>query len=171
MNRRLYFILPDVPVSRQIEHDLLLARISDDRMHFLGKRGTDLMDLPEATTAEKTDLVHGSFIGLVSGAACGGLIGSALYLLRNYIFQVEMGIILLFFALGGVFGVWVSGILIGSSTPNVKLKEFEQAMEAGHILLMVDVPVERVDEIRNIVLTHHPEAEDHGRDPVIPAFP
>lgn len=171
MNRRLYFVLPDVAISRQIEHDLLLARISDDHMHFLGKRNTDLMDLPEATTAEKTDLVHGSFIGLVSGALCGGLIGLVLYLLRDYIIEVNMGIILLFFVLGGVFGVWVSGMLIGTSTPNVKLKEFEKDIEAGHILLMVDVPVERVDEIRKIVLTHHPEAEDHGKDPFIPAFP
>jgi len=171
MNRRLYFVLPDVPVSRQIEHDLLLARISDEHMHFLARRDTDLMDLPEATTAQKTDLVHGSFIGLVSGALFGGLIGLVLYLLRNYITQVEPGIILLFFVLGGVFGVWVSGILIGSSTPNVKLKEFEKTIQEGHILLMVDVPVERVDEIRKIVLTHHPEAEDHGKDPFIPAFP
>jgi len=171
MNRRLYFVLPDVPVSQQIEHDLLLAHISDDHMHFLGRRDTDLMDLPEATTAEKTDLVHGSFIGLVFGALFGGLIGLALYLLRDYITQVEPGIILLFFVLGGVFGVWVSGILIGSSTPNVKLKEFEKTIQEGHILLMVDVPVERVDEIRKIVLTHHPEAEDRGKDPFIPSFP
>ena len=55
MNRRLYFILPDVPISLQIEHDLLLARINDDHMHFLGKRGTDLMDLPEATTARSEE--------------------------------------------------------------------------------------------------------------------
>ncbi|MGH8120826.1 MAG: DUF1269 domain-containing protein [Gammaproteobacteria bacterium] len=171
MNRRLYFVLPDVTVSRQIEHDLLLARISDEHMHFLAKRDTDLMDLPEATTAEKTDLVHGSFIGLVSGAMFGGLFGLVLYLFRNYITQVEPGIILLFFLLGGVFGVWVSGMLIGTSTPNIKLKEFEKAIQAGRILLMVDVPVQRVDEIRKIVLTHHPEAEDHGKDPFIPAFP
>ena len=171
MNRRLNFILPDVAVSQQIEHDLLLARISEDHMHFLGRRDIDLQDLPAATTAEKTDFVHGSFIGLVSGAMFGGLIGLVLYLLRSYIIEVSMGIILLFFLLGGVFGVWVSGMLIGSSTPNVKLKEFENDMQAGHILLMVDVPVERVDEIRNIVLTHHPEAEDHGKDPIIPAFP
>ncbi len=171
MNRRLYFVLPNVEISRQIENDLLLARISEDHMHFLGKRGTDLLDLPEATTAEKTDLVHGSLIGLVSGALVGALIGLGLYLFQDYVFPMEMGVILIFFLLGGVFGVWVSGILIGSSTPNVKLREFEQAMQDGHILLMVDVPVERVDEIRNIVLTHHPEAEDHGKDPTIPAFP
>jgi hypothetical protein len=171
MNRRLYFVLPNVEISLLVERDFLLAKISDDHMHFLGKRGTDLQDLPEATTAEKTDLIHGCMVGLMAGAMIGAVIGLLLYVLRDYIFPVEMGVILLFFLLGGVFGVWVSGILIGSSTPNAKLKEFEQTIQAGHILLMVDVPVERVDEIRKLVLTHHPEAEDHGRDPVIPAFP
>ncbi|MBI4006692.1 MAG: DUF1269 domain-containing protein [Gammaproteobacteria bacterium] len=171
MNRRLYFVLPDVDISRQIENDLLLAHISDDHMHFLGKRGTDLLDLPEATSAQKTDLVHGIFIGLMSGAAVGAIIGLILYLFRDYIFPMEIGVVLLFFILGGIFGAWVSGMLIGTSTPNVKLKEFEQTMQEGHILLMLDVPVERVDEIRKIILTHHPEAEDHGKDPTIPAFP
>jgi len=38
MERRLYFILPDVDISRQIEDDLLLARIHEEKMHFLGKR-------------------------------------------------------------------------------------------------------------------------------------
>jgi hypothetical protein len=36
---------------------------------------------------------------------------------------------------------------------------------------MIDVPVERVDEIRKIVKSHHPEAEDHGQEALIPAFP
>lgn len=171
MNRRLYFVLPDVETSTRVEKDLLLARISDEHMHFLGKRGTDLGDLPEATTAQKTDLLHGLMVGLMSGGAAGAVIGFILYFLRDYIFPMELGVVLLFFLLGGVFGAWVSGILIGSSTPNTKLEEFEQTLQEGHILLMVDVPVERVDEIRKLVLSHHPEAEDHGRDPTMPAFP
>ena len=51
MNRRLYFILPDVDISRKVENDLLLARIGGQHMHFLGKRGTELLDLPEATSS------------------------------------------------------------------------------------------------------------------------
>ena len=44
-------------------------------------------------------------------------------------------------------------------------------MEEGHILLMVDVAKDRVDEIRRIVRQHFPEAEDYGEDHTIPAFP
>ena len=48
MNRRLYFILPDVKTALKVEQDLLLARIEESRMHFLAKRGTDLQTLLEA---------------------------------------------------------------------------------------------------------------------------
>jgi hypothetical protein len=172
MNRRLYFVLPDVETSRKVENDLLLARIDEQHMHFLGKRGTELMDLPEATSEQKTDLYHGITVGLFSGALTGAFIGIIIYLLQDFIgMQIQMGIILLFFLLGGVFGVWISGFLIGSSTPNVKLKEFQHSMDEGHILLMIDAPKERVDEVREIVLQHHPEAEDHGIEPIKPVFP
>ena len=172
MNRRMYFILPDVDISRKVENDLLLARIDEKHMHFLGKRGTDLMDLPEATSIEKTDMLHGIQVGMFSGALSGAVLGLIVYALQDFIgMKFQLGIVLLFFILGGIFGVWISGFLIGSSTPNVKLKEFEQSMDDGHILMMVDVPVERVDEIRKIVKLHHPEAEDHGIEPTMPAFP
>ena len=59
MNRRLYFILPDVEISRKVEDDLLLARITEYQMHFLGKRGTDMQDLPEESQIQKTDIIHG----------------------------------------------------------------------------------------------------------------
>ena len=75
MNRRLYFVLPDVDTAQQVERDLLLARIEDRRMHFLGKRGTDLKDLPEASFGQKTDLFHGMRVGLVAGGATGTCVG------------------------------------------------------------------------------------------------
>ncbi len=64
-----------------------------------------------------------------------------------------------------------AGLFVGSSTPNVKLKKFQQSMDEGHILLMVDVAKDRVDEIRSIVHLHFPEAEDYSEDHTIPAFP
>jgi hypothetical protein len=36
---------------------------------------------------------------------------------------------------------------------------------------MVDVPKSRVDEIAELVKSHHPEAHIQGTEPVIPAFP
>jgi len=37
--------------------------------------------------------------------------------------------------------------------------------------MMVDVPRDRVEEIEELVRSHHPEADIGGADPTIPAFP
>lgn len=172
MNRRLYFILPDVEISRKVEDDLLLSRITEHQMHFLGKRGTDMQDLPEASQIQKTDIIHGFQIGMFAGALSGAMMGLIAYLMRDIIgMQLQLGIILLLFLVGGVSGALISGLFIGSSTPNVKLKKFQHSMDEGHILLMVDVAKDRVDEIRKTVHQHFPEAEDYGEDHTIPAFP
>jgi hypothetical protein len=171
MNRRLYFVLPDVDTAQQVERDLLLAKIEDRHMHFLGKRGTDLKDLPEASLGQKTDLFHGMRVGLVAGGATGTCVGFILYQFPSLIgVSLDVGIVAILALVGAIFGAWVSS-MIGSSTPNVRLREYEKTMEEGHILLMLDVPKERVDEVREIIRSHHPEVEDHGLDPDIPRFP
>jgi len=98
--------------------------------------------------------------------------GLVIYLLRDFIgIQLEVGIILILFLVGGIYRGLTAGLFVGSSTPNVKLKRFQQSMEEGHILLMVDVAKDRVDEIRSIVHQHFPEGEDYGEDHTISAFP
>ena len=85
MNRRLYFVLPDVETSLLVERDLLLAKVNDNLMHFMGKRGTDLKGLPEATTLQKTDLMHGIKVGMFSGALGGAALGAIIYVARDFI--------------------------------------------------------------------------------------
>ncbi len=170
MRYRIYFVLPDIASARDIERELLLARIEGRYMHFLAKRGTNLEDLPEASVVQKTDLVHGMEVGLVTGAALGAAFG--LWLFFDPVIGSGIGVAkILFGALGGaVFGVWASS-LIGISTPNRRLTIFERTLEEGHVLLMVDVPRQRVEDVRSLVTARHPEAEDHGLEPTIPAFP
>ena len=47
----------------------------------------------------------------------------------------------------------------------------QDAIQKGELLMMVDVPKTRVDEIDALVKKHHPEAEIEGTEPTIPAFP
>jgi hypothetical protein len=46
--------------------------------------------------------------------------------------------------------------------PNVHLQEFRDALRHGEILLMIDVPQQRVDEVEYRVLARHPEAVAGG---------
>ena len=60
---------------------------------------------------------------------------------------------------------------MGAALPNSRLKQFQQAIENGEVLMMVDVPYARADEIEALVREHHPEVEIEGREPTVPPFP
>ena len=61
--------------------------------------------------------------------------------------------------------------MIGMDVANSQLKAFQKAVEQGQLLMLVDVPKTRVEEIDTLVKQHHPEAEIAGTEPTIPAFP
>lgn len=168
MRKRLYFIIPNLALAKTVVDELLLSRIDESHIHVMAKDGTDLDDLPEATLFQKSDIVHGIESGMVIGGV-SGLVGSIVAILALQLGSM-MGLVVLGCTIfGAAFGIWTSG-MIGSSTKNTRLKEFEQAMEDGKLLIMADVPVERVEDI-----THKIEAHKQtilgGSEPSIPAFP
>jgi drug/metabolite transporter (DMT)-like permease len=171
MKRRLYVVLPDLASAIQTANDLLLARVEDRHMHFLGRRGMSLGDLHEASYLQKSDVRHALFLGVGLGVIGGMLLGVYLRLSSPIgDFTADVGTFILCVLGGGLFGAWTS-TLIGLSTPSMKLKQFEKEIEAGKILLMVDVPVSRLAEIEALLARRHPEAVDKGIDPTMPVFP
>jgi MFS family permease len=170
MRRRIYFLLPNVGSARQVVNELLLARIGDHHIHVMAREGIDLGDLPAANLLQRSDFIHGVEIGLSVGGATGivaGLIAVA--------FPPE-GIVLggwtlLAMALAGaLIGAWVAG-MIGTDIPNSQLREFAAGVAAGQILMMVDVPKSKVAKVTDMIRKHHPEADMHGVEPTMPAFP
>ena len=170
MRRRLYFVLPDITSAYKTANDLLLARIENKYMRFLAKRGTDLGILHEAGPLQKSDCVHGAQTGMVTGAVCMLLMSVAVFMLQLDGFHVRHIFILGMTLFGALFGIW-TGSMVGTSLPNSRLKQFHQDMEEGRILLMVDVPILRMGEIRELIGLQHPEANARGFEPTIPAFP
>lgn len=170
MRRRLYFLFPNVAVVRKVVDELLLARIDESHMHVLAKDGTDMKGLPEANVFQKSDLVHGMEMGLAIGGATGFVAALIAMFFTEGGLPLGMGGVFTM-TLGGAFmGVWVSGMIAGD-VPNTQLKAFEAAIRSGDILMMVDAPKQRVDEITQLVKGHHPEADVRGIEPTIPAFP
>lgn len=170
MRRRLYVVLPDVASARQTANDLLLARIEDRHMHFLGRRDMSLGELHEASFLQKTDVRHAFFLGAGIGVVGGATLGVVLKMTSMGGYNFDVGTLMLCTIGGMLLGAWAS-TLIGVSTPSVALKPFEGELEAGKILLMVDVPHSRVEEIQSLLESRHPEAERKGIDLTMPAFP
>jgi hypothetical protein len=170
MRRRLYFVLPNLGSAIRTGNDLLLARIEDRYMHFLAKRGMSLGELHEANYFQKSDLRHSMQIGFILGGCVGFLVGIYIYMTPPEGANLQLVTILIATVVGALFGAWASS-MIGISTPNTALKRFEAEIGEGRVLLMVDVPKGRVEEIQELVHRSHPEASDHGLEPTIPAFP
>lgn len=170
MRRRLYFVLPDLASAIQTSNDLLLARIEDDHLHFLGQRGMSLGNLHEASYLQKSDIVRGAEMGFVLGGVLGTLVGTWLYLTQTAVMPFQLAIILVAAVIGSLFCAW-AGSLVAVSTPNSRLARFGRDLDQGRILLMVDVPGPRVEEITALVAQRHPESIAHGMEATVPAFP
>ena len=161
MRRRLYFLLPDVASATHTADDLLLARVDDRHMRFLSKRGTDLEPLHEAGYLDKSDMMHGAVVGLALGGLIGAVVGALVVAYPPEGMQPELVATLIGMLGGAAFGVVVATI-VGAAVPNSRLKQFQADLEAGRVLLMVDVPSRRVDEISDLVVSRHPEAVPRG---------
>ena len=161
MRKRLYFLLPDLASARRTADDLLLARVEDRHMRFLARRGTDLGDLHEAGILHKTDIVHGAGVGLFLGAACGILAGALVMTDPPEGMHPQLVSLLVGMLIGGVLGAWMAS-MVAAAVPNSRLRQFQDEIARGRILLMVDVPHRRGAEIGELVTGRHPEAVPKG---------
>ncbi len=170
MLRRIYYMLPNVAAARSLLDELLLARIEERRMHFMAKEGTLLSDMPDANFLQKTDIVHGAQLGLMIGGATGMLIGALLVLFPPEGLTIQTMAILLAGMGGALFGAWASG-MNGAAVPNSRLKMFAERIENGEVLLIIDLPVWKVQEIEDLIAARHPEIRFGGQEASVPAFP
>ncbi len=170
MRLRMYVTLPDTSSAKKLADDLLLARIEDRHMHFLARRGTDLGELHEASYLQKSDAMHGAAVGLVIGGVLGILLGLFLVYFPPGGASLQMVTVLITAVIGGALGAWVA-TMVGLQVPNSRLKGFDPELEEGKVLLMLDVPSGRFEEVRSIIARTHPEAADRGSEATIPAFP
>ena len=170
--RRLYFLIPDVDSAKTIVDELLLARVEERHMHIAATDHHALTEanLPEANLLQESDFIPAVERGLAIGGATGILAGIAAVALPGVGLVLGGGAILGIGLAGAGVGAWLSS-MIGISVPSSRLTDFEEAIKAGSLLMMVDVPKTRVEEITALIKQHHPEAEIEGTEPVIPAFP
>ena len=171
MHSRIYWLLPDVQSARATMDDLLLARIDYRRIHFVAREDVDMRGLHAASVLQTSDVVRSAEMGLIVGASVGGLLG----VLAAVYYPIvgdgpQWGVAAGLAVAGALFGTWTS-TMIGVSAPSKRLRRFAADIEKGSILLMLDVPMWRVEELEERLRRLHPEAHLEGTEPDIPAFP
>ena len=168
--RRIYFLVPDITTTKKIVDNLLQERIEEKHIHVIAKRGTPLEDLPEANLLQKSDFVPAVEQGVALGGATGLLAGLVAVALPPASTVIAGGVLLATTLAGAGGGSWLGG-MVGMSVGNRRTKEFEDEIEAGKLLVLVDVSADRVNEIEDRVKQHLPQVEVEQTEPRVPAFP
>lgn len=170
--KRLYFLIPTVDSATLIVNELLLARIEERHIHIVARDHALLerAHLPEANLFQESDFIPALERGLAVGGVTGLLAGVAAVTFPPAGLVLGGGAVLATSLLGAGLGAWAAS-MIGVSAPNTQLTRFEQALAQGQLLMLIDVPKSRVEEITELVHSHHPEAQVEGIEPTIPAFP
>ena len=150
-------MLPTQDSCRLVVEELKAARIPPSHLHAIAGLIHDLKDLPAASVWQRTELAHGIEWGMGLGGVAGLLGGLLALTFPPAGVVLGGGTLLAGAAAGAGFGALVAALL-GSQEHNHKLNRFQRALDAGQILLMVDVPRQREAEIKAAILKHHPEA-------------
>ncbi len=170
---RLVLVVPNVDTARKIVADLLMEGLDKDEIHIIAKEGIVLEGLPEAGLTEKTDLIPAMKRGLAAGSATGLIAGLAAVLLPTGLIAAGGAVLLASTLAGAAIGTWTAS-MIGVSVPSEEVKKYQQAIEAGKLLLLVDAPKPRSGQIIDLIRKHHPEAEIKEIEyspPVLPEMP
>ncbi|MCK5090953.1 MAG: hypothetical protein KAR30_00355 [Gammaproteobacteria bacterium] len=156
MNRRLYFLLPDVSHTLRVINELLDSDI-DMRVHIKVGAGIDRSSLPEALQDIHRDSEHITEdilwnINLFNFFMALLVLVVALLMGWEIITMIMLAIMATTFIVG----------LIDTTLPDVKLSDFDHALSHREILLMVDTTRNQVTAVEEMVHWHHPEVVDGG---------
>lgn len=158
--QRLYFLTPDLDTTVNIAYELDDLGLTKNEVHVTGHDWLHLRErgVNNATLRQTSDVGHAAVRGLLFGVLLGCLLGVVVY----YILGEELGamgiagVIAGMGVFGGLFGIWTS-TMIGVSVHDVKVDKFENEIDNGAFLMMVDVPKDREASIYTAIHRHHPE--------------
>ncbi len=164
MTIRLYFMLPNVGVCSNVVAELKAEKIPERHMHAIASAAQSLDGLPKASLLQKSEFIHGVEKGLGLGGIAG-LLGGLLTITFPPAGLALGGAAVAATTLAGAgFGALVSGLL-ATDIPNHDVEAFEEGIEAGGVLLIVDVPKKKTDMFIELIKAHHPVVEIGISDP------
>jgi len=167
--RKLCFLSPDYAHARRVVQDLREYGIDEQNLYVIAKSHEPLDDLPD-DGGEADDFIP----ALERGVAFGGLTGLFVGLLAVAFPPSGMvlggGALLVISAMSASVGGLLSAVA-GASFPNSRLAVFAEAIEAGQILVMADIPLEQIHEVAALIQKHDPAVEVEGIEPAAPVIP
>jgi hypothetical protein len=148
MSTRLYFLVADETAAGAVVEALRGEGLSEDDISAVAhRREYPLEGLPEGGIAARTDVLPAARDGAAAGGVTGMLAGlTATIALAPGMVVGGPALVAALAGVGTAFGTWAS-TLVGVGVLHRDLEPFEEAIERGEILLLVDVETDRADAI------------------------
>lgn len=168
--KRHYFISNDLDDLESLEIELEESGIKKPQIHVLSKDESDVAMHARLHTIEavfKQDVVHGTIMGAVIGislAAASLTIASLSGAAETYTW---VPFLFLAVVLMG-FGTWLGGFY-GIQTPHKDFRKFQNILNAGQHVFIVDVDNSQESTLDRIVSFHH-ELEKAGTGSATPRW-
>lgn len=158
MCRRLYFLIPDLKHAERLVKQLVENGVSKVYIHSISRQGVDLSKLPKSHHLQRDDAAN--------------RVKDWLWNTNLVIFYIALAIALTLILYQSPFwalipmAIMLTGFLVGfkfaSQVPNAQINELRSAIHHGEILLLADVPKQRVREIVTLISHTHPEVAAGG---------
>lgn len=167
--KRLCFLSPDISHAERVVRDLKEAGFKEKHIYAIAKSGTPLASLPDGGP-EEDDFLPAFERGVTLGGATGLLGGLLALAFPPAGIVVGGGGVLLIGVMGASLGGLLTG-MAGAAFPSSRLQAFEEDIEAGKILIMVDVIRDQVEEVTEMIQLLDPDVEIEGIEPPAPLVP
>jgi hypothetical protein len=163
--KRLYFLVPDIDTTARLVNELRDIGVGDGHISIVGKdhHALETAHLHEAGTFANSDFSHAVARGVALGGTTGLLAGVAAVTFPPAGLVFGGAAILGMGLFGAGCGAWASS-LIGISVPERGVKHYENAIEEGHLLMLVDVPRWQAESVCAVIRSHHPDVEISAYD-------
>ena len=167
--KRICFLSPDETHARAAIEALRNLGVPDRYLYVVAGENTKIEGLPDAGP-EGDDFLPAYARGLALGGVGGLLAGLVVMAFPPAGFVVGGGALTLATLAGASVGGLATG-LVGTGFSSTRLKQFQDAIAAGALLILADVAEDDVDRCTAAVKAIGPEIEVIGLEPPAPIVP
>lgn len=158
MKRRLYYLLPDVMHAKQLRVDLANMGIPEDNVHAIVKENQAVGDIGDVHTLAETDRDY--LLEWILWRA--NLLAFLVALLAAITIAIWYPSVYLWIPVVIMAASFSAGAVFVFRLPSVHWRDFVSSIHHGEILMMVDVPATRLNDLDHRIHHLHPEAINGG---------
>jgi hypothetical protein len=148
MKKRHVFAAPTVPVAESIVQTVRRHGIEDKFIRLEARSDIEIKRIDEDRLNVSMDFIPAAWHGTLWGALAGFVAGlTAMYI---PFFGVSLGGAAVLGVVGALVGTWAS-VLMGSALPDEVRRTFQDEIDAGRILVVVDAEPEEFVSVEGAI--------------------